>query len=134
MNPNRVLLLQLSERTSAKGNAYLAGWLGKASVVAFRGEDDRHGNPTWDLFVSEPQPRAETGQERPQARPERRPQSPDPGGDRRSADFKASRDVLNRGDGWRGSRYVRRANGAVRAPAASHEPFYDDDLADVGRR
>src|SRR3954447_19593856 len=75
----RVLLLTLSERVSGKGNTYLSGWLGKASVVAFAGEPDKHGNPTWDLFVSEPQPRAETGQERPQARPERRPQSPDPG-------------------------------------------------------
>src|SRR3954447_3443557 len=55
----RVLLMQLSQRTSAKGNYYLSGWLGKASVVAFRGEDDRHGNPTWDLFVSTPEPRAE---------------------------------------------------------------------------
>src|SRR6476646_1733680 len=57
----RVLLLTLSERTSGKGNRYLSGWLGKASVVAFAGEPDKHGNPTWDLFVSEPQPRAETG-------------------------------------------------------------------------
>src|SRR5690349_22853924 len=55
----RVLLMQLSQRTSAKGNAYLSGWLGKASVVAFRGEDDRHGNPTWDVFVSTPEPRAD---------------------------------------------------------------------------
>ena len=49
----RVLLLTLSERTSGKGNRYLSGWLGKASVVAFAGEPDKHGNPTWDLFVSE---------------------------------------------------------------------------------
>ena len=64
----RVLLLTLSERTSAKGNAYLSGWLGKASVVAFRGEDDKHGNPTWDVFVSTPEPRPEAGQERDPAR------------------------------------------------------------------
>ena len=55
----RVLLMQLSQRTSAKGNAYLSGWLGKASVVAFAGEPDKHGNPTWDLFVSTPEPRPE---------------------------------------------------------------------------
>ena len=30
----RVLLMQLSERTSGRGNRYLSGWLGKASVVA----------------------------------------------------------------------------------------------------
>src|SRR4051812_31179836 len=59
MNPSRVLLMQLSQRTSAKGNAYLSGWLGKASVVAFAGEPDKHGNPTWDLFVSTPEPRPE---------------------------------------------------------------------------
>ena len=73
----RVLLMQLSERTSGKGNRYLSGWLGKASVVAFAGEPDKHGNPTWDLFVSEPQPRAErqadgTGEVRPRPEPSSR--------------------------------------------------------------
>ena len=53
----RVLLLQLIQRTSARGTPYLSGWLGKASVVAFEGEPDKHGNPTWDLFVSTPEPR-----------------------------------------------------------------------------
>lgn len=57
MSHGRVLLMTLSERTSAKGNAYLSGFLGKARVVAFRGESDRHGNPTWDVYVSEPEPR-----------------------------------------------------------------------------
>src|SRR3954447_16826674 len=60
--------MQLSERTSAKGNRYLSGWLGKASVVAFPGEPDKHGNETWDLFVGEPQPRAGQQQSRPEAR------------------------------------------------------------------
>ena len=53
----RVLLLRPGERTSAKGDTYLGGRLGEASVVAFAGERDKHGNPTWDVFVSEPQPR-----------------------------------------------------------------------------
>lgn len=57
MSGPRVLLAVLSERTSAKGNAYLAGWLGKARVVGFRGDDDPYGNPTWNLYVSEPEPR-----------------------------------------------------------------------------
>src|SRR6476620_10301565 len=99
---DRVLLMQLSERTSGKGNRYLSGWLGKASVVAFAGEPDKHGNPTWDLFVSEPQPRAEVGQERD---PARRPQvksanlaGSDPG-DRAA---KPSASPFARGDGWRG--------------------------------
>ena len=52
MTRSRVLLTTLSVRASVKGNAYLAGWLGKASVVAFPGEADKFGNPTWDLFLS----------------------------------------------------------------------------------
>jgi hypothetical protein len=51
--------MNLSERTSTKGNAYLSGWLGKAQVVGFRGQPDKYGNPTWDLYVSEPEPRGE---------------------------------------------------------------------------
>jgi N-dimethylarginine dimethylaminohydrolase len=35
MNGERVLLMTLSERTSAKGIEYLSGWLGRARVVAF---------------------------------------------------------------------------------------------------
>ncbi len=53
----KVLLMTLSQRTSGKGNAYLSGWLGKASVVAFPGEADKFGNATWDLFVSPAPPR-----------------------------------------------------------------------------
>ena len=53
----RVLLASLSVRTSSKGKSYLSGYLGKASVIAFPGEPDRFGDPTWDLFVSEPEPR-----------------------------------------------------------------------------
>lgn len=49
----RVHLMTLSVRTSGKGNTYLAGWLGKASVVAFAGEPDKFGNPTWDVFLAE---------------------------------------------------------------------------------
>ncbi len=60
----RVLLLELSERTSAKGNPYMAGWLGKASVVAFKAEHvDKHGNPVWQVFVTEPQQREEQRQQ-----------------------------------------------------------------------
>jgi hypothetical protein len=43
---SKVLLLTLSERTSAKGNRYMRGWLGRASVVAFQGEKDEAGNAT----------------------------------------------------------------------------------------
>ena len=120
----RVLLMQLSERTSGKGNRYLSGWLGKASVVAFAGEPDKHGNPTWDVFVSEPQSRAAAGQERDPARPQAR----DAGGP-----TKPSARPQERGDGWRGSRYRRPANGAGRAPEADGGALPDDALEDLYR-
>ena len=48
----KILLTTLWERTSAKGTVYLSGYLGKASIVAFRGEPTADGTPTWDVFVS----------------------------------------------------------------------------------
>src|SRR4051812_10099174 len=142
--------MQLSQRTSAKGNAYLAGWLGKASVVAFQAEEpDKWGNPVWDVFVSTPEPRAEAGQERdPARRPQaRRPEAeqerelrPRPEPTSRSAGTaapgapaKPSARPAGRGDGWRGPSAYRRGNGAQRAPAADDAPFYDDSLEGVGR-
>jgi hypothetical protein len=71
MSGNRVLLMTLSCRTSAKGNSYLAGWLGKASVVAFKGEPDKFGNETWDLFLCEPEPKRDSVQKPPASPPER---------------------------------------------------------------
>src|SRR4051794_5445449 len=54
----RVLLMQLSQRTSGKGTAYLSGWLGKASVVAFEAEElDKFGNKQWNVYLSTPEPR-----------------------------------------------------------------------------
>src|SRR3954451_11998523 len=98
MNPNRVLLMQLSERTSAKGNAYLSGWLGKASVVAFQAEEpDKWGNPVWDVFVSTPEPRAEQQQSKPEAGQERRPQARPPDGPANQAAQPAQPR-----NGWRG--------------------------------
>ena len=64
-----MLLVTLSQRTSAKGNSYLSGWLGKTNVVGFPGEPDKFGNETWDLFVTPAQPRPGTGQEPPRQRP-----------------------------------------------------------------
>ena len=94
MTGSCVLLTTLSVRTSAKGNAYLAGWLGKASVVAFPGEADKFGNPTWDPFLS--QPAAHDGSSTPRQSPPARgdasgrlsaPSSPSgrPGGSCRAA-------------------------------------------------
>ncbi len=49
----KVLLLELSERTSARGTRYMSEFLGKASVVAFEAEEpDRFGNKMWRVFVS----------------------------------------------------------------------------------
>ena len=73
MTGNRVLLMTLSCRTSAKGNAYLAGWLGKASVVAFAGEPDKFGNPTWDVFLAEPEPKRDSVQKPAASLPARDP-------------------------------------------------------------
>ena len=65
----RVLLATLSVRTSGTGTAYLSGWLGKARVVAFAGEPDKHGDATWDLFVSEPAPRRDASGTQNERRP-----------------------------------------------------------------
>jgi hypothetical protein len=64
MNGPRVLLMSLSVRTSARGNTYLSGWLGKAQVVGFSGEPDKFGNPTWDIYLAEPEPRTSAGDRR----------------------------------------------------------------------
>jgi hypothetical protein len=62
MNGAKVLLTTLSIRTSGRGNEYLSGWLGKARVVGFKAkEPDRWGNPCWDLYLSEPEQRADDG-------------------------------------------------------------------------
>ena len=54
----RVLLMQLSERTSGNGTRYLSGFLGKAKLVAFLGkEPDKFGNPVWNVYAAEPTPR-----------------------------------------------------------------------------
>ena len=54
----KVLLMQLSERTSAKGTRYLSGFLGKAKLVAFLDQEpDKFGNPQWSVYASEPAPR-----------------------------------------------------------------------------
>lgn len=51
----RVHLFDLRERTSAAGNRYLSGWLGKASVVAFL--DREADGEVWNVFLSTPAPK-----------------------------------------------------------------------------
>ena len=52
-----VLLTTLLIRTSAKGNAYLARWLGKAPEVALPCEADKFGNLTRHVFLRQPEGR-----------------------------------------------------------------------------
>ncbi len=122
MNPNgaRVLLLSLSERTSAKGNRYLSGWLGKASVVAFPGEPDKFGNETWDVFVSTPEPKPADSAPGPAQRPE--------------AVAARSPALHQPREGWRGSQYRRPAERAHAPVSADGGWLVDDPLDDLGRR
>jgi hypothetical protein len=133
----RVLLMQLSERTSAKGSRYLSGWLGKASVVAFQAEaPDKFGNTVWDVFVSEPQPKAERRPEVEQElelRPRPEPISRSGGTAAPNAAANRSARPAGRGDGWRGPSAYRRGNGAQRAPAADDGGTWEDSLEDIGR-
>ena len=67
MSGPRVLLMMLSERTSAKGTAYLSGWLGKAKLVGFKAkEPDRYGNEVWEIYAQEPEPKSDSDQAPPQ--------------------------------------------------------------------
>ncbi len=73
MKDSKVHLFDLRERTSASGNRYLSGWLGKAAVVAFL--DREAEEPTWQVYVS--QPKQQDGAPRRRApRQERAPRSP----------------------------------------------------------
>src|SRR3954453_18559185 len=133
--------MQLSESTSGKGNRYMSGWLGQAGGVAVAGEPDKHGNPTWDLFVSTPEPKPEQRQQagRPEAeqerelRPRPEPTSRSAGTAAPNAPDKPSASPVARGDGWRGSSYRRPANGVRRAPAGGGAPLHDGPLEGIGR-
>ena len=136
MNANRVLLMQLSERTSARGNRYLAGWLGKAGVVAFRGEPDKYGNETWDLFVATPEPKLEPRQRsvaRDDAAGEVRSEAAEPSSastGAAAAPAKRSARLVERGPGWRGSAY-RRPSAPRAAPVADDGDLVEDGLEDL---
>jgi hypothetical protein len=59
----KVLILELQERTSAAGNTYLAGWMGKARLVGFWVDgEDRDGTPCRVLrdYAQEPGERPAT--------------------------------------------------------------------------
>jgi hypothetical protein len=101
---SRVLLCSLWERTSAKGNSYLSGFLGKARVVGFRGESRPDGTQTWDLYLT-------PGKEQEEAAGSRGQQSssaPPPG------------------------RVQRHPRPQSEKPAQDR-PFFNDDISDLGR-
>lgn len=52
MSGDKVHLLDLRLRTSAAGNQYMSGWLGKAAVVGFL--DREQEGEVWNIFVSTP--------------------------------------------------------------------------------
>jgi hypothetical protein len=55
--PRKVLLCEL---TSARGNVYLSGWLGRAAVVDFV-RTNEHGRRVWQVFVQKSAPKRESG-------------------------------------------------------------------------
>jgi hypothetical protein len=51
ISDGKVLVCSLWERTSAKGNTYLSGFLGKARIIGFRGEPTADGTLTWNIYL-----------------------------------------------------------------------------------
>jgi hypothetical protein len=55
----KVLVLKLRQRVSARGNAYLDGWMGQAKLLGFKeAERDEYGNEVWSVYAVTPQPKA----------------------------------------------------------------------------
>lgn len=108
MSNPKVLLLQLRERTSASGNLYLSGWLGKASVVGFLDRDSE--DKVWNVYLQEPDPK--------------------PGEDRQSS---RRRQVSTGGaTSWQRDIPPQPArNGRGRPTIRAAE--LDDDISDIGR-
>jgi hypothetical protein len=138
----KILLATLWKRTSAAGNPYLSGFLGKASIVGFRGEPRPDGTPTWDIYIEpgreqeearEQRPRDASGADRshqrrriqrwlkdllddaPVEQPETKHQKPRPG--------KVQR--------WRPDNPA--SDPPADKPPAEDRPFHDDSLADLWR-
>jgi hypothetical protein len=91
----KVLLATLTECTSGRGNMYLRGWAGASNLVAFRGEDDAEGRPTWNLYLVERQPRegSQASARRPQEREATSPQASEAAkaGTRSASSYRAPR-------------------------------------------
>jgi hypothetical protein len=86
----KVLIASLWQRTSASGNEYLSGFLGKARIVGFRGEPTADGTPTWNLFLTpgkeQTEARAAAPRRSPRPRPRPRPAEAPSSGDPRPFD------------------------------------------------
>lgn len=63
MNNPKVLLAALEERTSASGNRYLSGWLGKARIVGFLDKDAPDGKIVWQVYAQTPEDRGDRSTE-----------------------------------------------------------------------
>lgn len=77
MNNDKVLLAVLKERQSARGNRYLAGWLGKARLIAFLDGDAPEGETIWQVYAQAPEDRERPAADRllsPSPRSERQAQ------------------------------------------------------------
>ena len=82
--PPSMTLARLSERTSANGTRYLAGYLGVLRIAAVRTKAaDEDGNPVWTLMISNgmlmlglQEPAKERKPRRPRQRRERKPRTP----------------------------------------------------------
>ena len=141
MSGDLIKAAKLWAKTSQKTQrTYLVGRWGGCRVLIFENADEGEGQPTHWLMLGD----AEVGQpQQPQQPADQRPlplerSAPPAGGNGRDADFgrapaKPSASPVARGDGWRGSRYVRPREGAERARVADDTPFYDDSLEDIGR-
>jgi hypothetical protein len=72
----KILLCNLWQRTSANGNEYLSGFIGKARIIGFRGEPTADGTPTWDIYIAPGKEQTEARAAAPRRSP--RPSRPRP--------------------------------------------------------
>ena len=103
----KVLIAVLWQRTSAKGNEYLSGYLGEARVIAFRGEPTADGTPTWNIYLQPGKKQEEQEGHASSARPARQQQS-----------------------SWPQQRVARPE---PQPHPDLDRPFFDDSVEDIGR-
>jgi hypothetical protein len=115
---NKVLMTVLWERVSGRGNEYLSGFLGRARVVAFRGEPTPDGIKTWNVYLSPAKEQEEAGERREARQPRQQPTGS-------TSSPSASPPPAGR---------VQRPQRPDAKPAeAEGRPFHDDPIDDIGR-